>query len=178
MTTDGYIETLLFFKGQPQKKTAIMKLLDIDEQTFIDAVAALRQRLASGALRLVETDSEIQLATAPEYADFIETLRKDEIKGDIGKAGAETLAIILYRGPVTRAEIDHIRGVNSSFILRNLQIRGLIERSPAKQGSGYQFAATPQLLTYLGVQYKQELPDFAHILNRLDTFMQQPEEVT
>jgi segregation and condensation protein B len=71
---------------------------------------------------------------------------------DLGKAGLETLSIILYQGPISRAEIDYIRGVNSNFILRNLLIRGLIERveNPHDQRS-FLYKPTLELISYLGL---------------------------
>ncbi|MCA9356686.1 SMC-Scp complex subunit ScpB, partial [Candidatus Kaiserbacteria bacterium] len=81
----------------------------------------------------------------------------------------ETLAIILYKEPISRVEIDRIRGVNSSFILRNLLMRGLILRESIT-GNGYQFRITPNLLNHLGVTNKQQLPQFSEFLNAIEAF--------
>lgn len=170
MPLDILIEGLLFYRAAPQKKAILQKLYDVSAEDFAGAVATLATRLESGATRLIETATDIQLVTAPELAPFIDALRKGDIKSDIGKAGAETLAIILYRNPITRNEIDRIRGVNSSFILRNLLIRGLIERTQNKQGSGYSFRVAPALLAQLGVTSEQALPEFARITDQLETF--------
>ncbi|MEZ4195551.1 MAG: SMC-Scp complex subunit ScpB [Candidatus Paceibacterota bacterium] len=170
MPIDVLIEGLLFYKSAPQKKRTIIKLFEITEAELSEAVSLLKERLSKGAIRLVETADEIQLVTAPELAPVIEAMRKNELRADIGKAGAETLAIILYREPVSRAEIDRIRGVNSSFILRNLQVRGLVESRSSGKGSGYEYVITSELLTHLGVTHKHELPDFARIADALDNF--------
>lgn len=162
------LEGVLFYKGAPQKKSTLCKLFGVKDEELSTAIKALRERLNSGATRLVETDKELQLATASELDELIDSMRRDELKRDIGKAGAETLAIILYKGPVTRPDIDRIRGVNSSFILRNLLVRGLIERE--QKGKTYIFDVTPALLTHLGVTNKQELPNQATILDQLETF--------
>jgi segregation and condensation protein B len=169
MPIDILIEGLLFYKSTPQKKQTIIKALGISFEELDLALQTLSSRLTTGATRLVETDTDIQLMTAPTLAPFIEALRKDELKGDIGKAGAETLAIIVYRGPVTRAEIDRIRGVNSSFILRNLMIRGLIERTQ-ESGTSHTFNATPALLAKLGITRRYELPQFGAIMSELEQF--------
>ena len=169
MPIDVLIEGLLFYKSAPQKKQVVMKLLGISAEDLASAVENLRSRLQSGATRLIETNDELELVTAPEFAPIIEALRKNDLKADISKAGAETLAIILYQEPITRSEIDRIRGVNSSFILRNLQIRGLIERI-AKDSGGYTYTITPQLLAHLGVTHKHELPDYARIADTLEQF--------
>lgn len=176
MPLDVLIEALLFYKATPQKKTALQKMFAIgDVEEWEAALKKLHTRLQSGATRLVETDTELSLSTAPELAEFIESLRKNELKGDIGKAGAETLAIILYREPISRAEIDRIRGVNSSFILRNLLVKGLVEREAS--GNTYQFSITSELLQQLGVSKKSDLPRFSDFMNAIDTFKAEPEKV-
>ncbi len=169
MPLDILIEGLLFYKSQPLKKALLAKQFAVSDEDLRLTLDTLRARLEAGATRLLETDTEIELVTAPALAAFIEELRKQDIKADLGKAGAETLAIILYRGPIARSDIDKIRGVNSSFILRNLLIRGLIERSE-KKGSGYLFSITPSLLAHLGVDRKEALTDFARITDALEHF--------
>jgi segregation and condensation protein B len=170
MPIDVLIEGLLFYKSAPQKKQTILKLFEITEVELGNAITTLNTRLQNGATRLVETTDEIQLVTAPELAPVIEALRKSELKADIGKAGAETLAIILYQEPITRAEIDRIRGVNSSFILRNLMIRGLVNRTHNKSRGGFEFTISPALLAHLGITHKGQLPDFANVANALENF--------
>jgi segregation and condensation protein B len=169
MPLDILLEGLLFNRSQPLKRSAVLKQFGVSEDELANTLLVLEKRLESGATRLLVTDTDIELVTAPALAPFIEELRKQDIKNDIGKAGAETLAIILYRGPISRSEIDKIRGVNSSFILRNLLIRGLIERGE-KKGSGYLFSITPSLLAHLGVNRKEALTDFARITDALETF--------
>lgn len=179
MPIDVLIEGLLFYKSAPQKKQTIIKLFEISEEDLASAIVILRERLQSGATRLLETENDLQLVTSPELGPIIEAMRKNELKADIGKAGAETLAIILYQEPISRAEIDKIRGVNSSFILRNLLIRGLVERAPSKNKTGYVFSISTALLAHLGVSHKHELPDFAKIVDALERFNESiPEETT
>ncbi len=168
MPLDILIEAVLFYKAAPQKTSSLKKLFDVSDEDWVLAIEQLRSRLEFGAIRLVETATEISLSTAPELSEFIESLQKGELKGDIGKAGAETLAIILYKEPVSRAEIDRVRGVNSSFILRNLLVKGLIQREAA--GNSYQFRISPALLQHLGVAKKSELPRFSEFMNAIDTF--------
>lgn len=169
MPLDVLIEALLFYKAAPQNKQKLIKLFAVPEDEFTEAIITLKTRLDIGATRLVETESEIQLVTAPELSTFIETLRKQDMTGEIGKAGAETLAIILYREPISRTEIDRIRGVNSSFILRNLLTRGLINRESIT-GNGFQFCISPNLLQHLGVTDKRHLPQFSEFMNAIDAF--------
>ena len=165
---DQKIEAILFYKSSPVKLTELVKLLSVTPEECVEALAVLSDRLLSGATRLVLTQTDATLVTAPDLTDLIEQLRKDEQKRDIGKAGAETLAIILYRGPISRGEIDRIRGVNSGYILRNLSVRGLIERGSNPKKVEYQI--TPLLLQHLGVTDRQSLPGFDVIMNQLEAY--------
>jgi len=176
MKLDVLIEGLLFYMATPQKKKKVMEIFAVGENEYGDALTVLKKRLQSGALRLLETEDEVHLVTAPELSEFIESLRKNELSQDIGKAGAETLAIILYREPVTRTEIDRIRGVNSAFILRNLLTRGLIERRANR--NTHEFRITSQLLQHLGVTHKHELPQFGQFMDAIDNFTNQPQTDT
>jgi len=171
MTLEQQIEGLLFYKATPMKISQLQKIFDVSEEEINTAVKLLQERLQNGAIRLSITETYIQLVTAPELDPLIDTVRKDELKRDIGKAGAETLAVVLYKGPVSRAEIDRIRGVNSSFILRNLMIRGLVERGT--EGKSHTFTLTPTLLAHLGVTNKTELPNYATVLDQLERFEQE-----
>ena len=162
------IEGVLFYKAVPMKKTALCKLFDVEMEVLLPALQTLKESLVSHAIKLSESDSEVQLVTAPELDELIESIRKDEMKRDIGKAGAETLAIVLYKGPISRAEIDRIRGVNSSFILRNLLVRGLVEKDTEKNSSV--FLPTTLLLSHLGITNKMELPNYAEALDQLEKF--------
>ncbi|NCN52501.1 SMC-Scp complex subunit ScpB [Candidatus Parcubacteria bacterium] len=160
------------------KIAVLAKFFEVSEDEVRTALEALGERLKSGAIRLILTDSEAVLATSPQLSETIEKLRKDDLKKDIGKAGAETLAIVLYRGPLSRVEIDRIRGVNSTFILRNLLIRGLVERRANPNDSrSFHYAITPELFAHLGVERREQLPEFEDIMNTLDTFESEQQSV-
>jgi len=177
MTLDIQIEGVLFYKAAPMKISVLARMFAVSEEEVKEALQRLQNRLREGGIRLVSTDTEVELRTAPDLSELIENLRKDEMQKEIGKAGAETLAIILYRGTVSRSEIDSIRGVNSSFILRNLLTRGLIQRDGAN-GRSYAYSATPDLLAHLGITTREELPQFADIMAALDTFEEQQEDTS
>lgn len=162
------IEGLLFYKASPMKLSQLAKIFDVEIQTLTEAVQELSSSLLGGAVILSQTDTEIQLVTAPELDELVEGVRRDELKRDIGKAGAETLAIVLYKGPISRVEIDRIRGVNSAFILRNLMVRGLVERGT--EGKSHTFAITSTLLSHMGLTHKTELPNYAMVLDQLERF--------
>jgi segregation and condensation protein B len=167
MTLDQKIEGVLFYKASPIKKQALCELLDVTIEELEAGITVLQERLKDAGTALVATESELELGTAPILDDLIESIRKDEIRRDIGKAGAETLAIVLYRGPVSRSEIDRIRGVNSSYILRNLMIRGLIERAEGKRA---EFSPTTELLRHLGINDKTKLRDYSSVMTALENY--------
>lgn len=168
MTLDAKLEAILFYKAEPLKKSDLSGFFSVDAAELEAALLKLQERLKTGGTMLVMTESVVELATRPELDELIEELRKDEMKRDIGKAGAETLAIVLYNSPVSRGDIERIRGVNSSYILRSLEIRGLIDR--ATVGRKSEFRPTTALLRHLGVGGKTELKDFADVMNALEKF--------
>ncbi len=183
MNLEAKLEALLFWKGEPLTVKKALASLGCTKEGFDVALAALEARLADPAaprgLRIMKNgdgaDMEIELRTAPEVSAMIEQLTKDELMRDLGKAGLETLSIILYKGPIKRAEVDYIRGVNSSFILRNLLIRGLIERETYKegkegQGRGFSYRPTIDLLAHLGVAKIEDLPEYAKVKAELEAF--------
>ena len=171
MKPDVLLEAFLFYKATALTKRSVATAIGCTQEELVEYIETLRKRLDGTALTLVETERDVQLTTAPGVASFLEAVRRDDLRTDIGKAGAETLAIILYREPISRTEIDKIRGVNSSVTLRNLLTRGLIARSAKSTAQGYLYSITPQLLTHLGISHKQALPEYAAIMNRLDTFL-------
>jgi segregation and condensation protein B len=166
------IEAILFFKGEPVSLKELSRLLGAPIETVETALGGLRESLSQRGIRLMRVDNSVMLATAPEMTEMIEKVRKEELSRDIGKAGSETLSIILYQGPVSRAQIDYIRGVNSTFILRNLMIRGLVERenNPHDQRS-FLYKPTFDLLSYLGVTRKEELPDYDAVQAEIAAYM-------
>lgn len=168
---DVCIEALLFFKAEPFSLRRLASLLGVDEAKAKDALGVLEEKLKGRGLTLLFTDDTVELRTAAEVSPLIQRLVKDELDRPIGKAGIETLAIILYRGPSTRREIDYIRGVNSSFILRTLLIRGLVERVPnPKDERSFLYRSTAELLGFLGLRRIEELQEFEAVRKELSAF--------
>src|SRR3989344_5907696 len=128
MTIEQKIEALLFYSGEPLAVKELATILNETKEDVTAALTTLEQALSGRGLRIIILDDSVELRIAPELSDMIHGLEREERSRPLGKAGSETLSIILYKGPVTRAEIDYIRGVNSTFILRNLLIRGLVEK--------------------------------------------------
>lgn len=152
------IEALLFAAGKPMTVKSVAKLLDISADDVVAALGVLQERYISGGLRLVEHDGAWQMVTAPEVADAVKTLAKEDA-GELTRPALETLTVIAYRGPITKAEIEAIRGVNCSLILRNLMIRGLIdEQELAARGTVYTLSM--DAVRYLGLSSVKDLPGY------------------
>ncbi|MFZ2038780.1 MAG: SMC-Scp complex subunit ScpB [Minisyncoccia bacterium] len=171
MNLENQIEAILFWKGEPVKIKKLAEILAVDESTISAALINLEKNLENRGLVLVHKEDEVTLGTAPDISPLIEKLTKEELIRDLGKAGLETLSIIIYKGPISRADIDYIRGVQSTFILRNLSIRGLVERvtNPKDQRS-FLYKPTFELLQYLGVAKIEDMPEFEAVKTELATF--------
>jgi len=177
MNLSAKIEAILFFKSEPVEKSWLAKTLAVSLDSIETALNQLKSNLENRGLALLEKENSVMLGTAPDLSSLIEALIKEELNRDLGKAGLETLAIVLYEGPVSRPEIDYIRGVNSSFILRNLLVRGLVERLPKPDDARtFIYRPTFDLLRYLAVAKVGDLPDYELIRQELLTFKNRGEE--
>jgi len=163
------IEALLFFKGEPVTLGFLAKTLAVSEDKVITGLSELEQTLSTRGIILMQNGGEYMLATAPQMSVTIEKILKDEISKELGKAGLETLAIVLYRGPVLRSEINYLRGVNSNYILRALLVRGLIEKVD-QGGRSTAYRPTFELLSYMGVSNVGDLPGYEETAKAVDEF--------
>lgn len=190
MNLSAKIEAILFWKAEPVSIKKLAQLLStaktentegikVSESDVKAGIVELEKALQGRGVTLVQTDEDVMLGTAKELSPLIEQLTKDELTRDLGKAGLETLSIILYQGPISRADIDYIRGVNSQFILRALLIRGLVERvdNPADARS-YLYKPTLDLLSHLGVSKITELPEFDAVRADITAFKHSTEQST
>lgn len=160
------LEALLFALGRPLSRPELAKVLGADAPALERAIELLRGR--AGGIALVDDGKTLELRVSGAAADLIERVRKEEYARDIGKAGLETLTAVLYRGPLTRSEIDFIRGVNSSQTLRTLAMRGLVRRIPnPKDERSFLYEPTTELLAELGVSRVEDLPDYASVREKL-----------
>lgn len=171
MTLEAQIEAVLFWKAEPVSIKKLAEIFAKNEEEIRAALLVLRNSLQNRGLTLVELENEVTLATAKSVAPLIEKLSKEELVKDLGKAGLETLSIILYQGPITRAEIDYIRGVNSQFILRNLLVRGLVGKvENPKDRRGFLYKASFDLLSYLGISNITDMPDYETVRKNIEAF--------
>lgn len=165
------IEAVLFWKGEPISIKKLAQTFGKKEEEISSALKTLEVNLSGRGVSLIFKDDEVALGTSKDTSELIEKLTKEELVKDLGRAGLETLSIIIYQGPISRAEIDYIRGVQSNFILRNLMIRGLIEKvtNPKDQRS-FLYKPTFELLSYLGLSKIEEMPEFQKAKEEIESY--------
>jgi len=150
-----------------RKKLA--EILKVGQTEINEAIEKLKENLNSRGIVLQENENDLALGTAPELSKLIEDLQKEELNKDLSKASLETLSIVLYKNGANRAEIDYIRGVNSSFTLRALSIRGLVEKTTdPKDSRRYIYKPSFELLSFMGVKSVEELPDYGEVNNSIE----------
>jgi len=172
------LEALLFIYGETLSFKKIAKILDADEKEVKEALKSLAEiyKDESRGLQLVLDNEKVQIATKPEFGKLLEDVVKGELHEELTPASLETLSIIIYSAPISRAEIDYIRGVNSTFILRNLLIRGLIERElDPKRANAFVYKPSFEFLRHLGISKKEDLPEFEQFQQLIQS-LRQPEQ--
>jgi segregation and condensation protein B len=165
------LEAFLFAEGGPVTRKKLLQLLECKPDQLSTAVQELNASLADRGIALLQTETEIGLAVAPSTQNTLERAFEKELGREIGDAGLEVIAILLYRGASTRAQIDYVRGVNSSTTLRGLLARSLVERTGNPEDAReYLYRPTTELIAYLGVGSAQDLPSYATIRDELAAF--------
>lgn len=157
------LEALLFIYGEPMEVKKAANTLEVKPAEIEEAAKTLAQQMIDNksGLAVVFYDGKIQLTTKPEFSSLLEKVVKSELNEALTPAGLETLSIVAYSAPVSRAEIDYIRGVNSTFILRNLLLRGLIDReNDPKRANAYIYKPSFDFLKHIGVSRVEDLPEF------------------
>jgi len=165
------IQALLFSEGGALSLKALEKALGCSAEEVQEGLENLASALEGSGLTLVRSETEAVLVVATVATEVVTKKATEEYGRDIGDAGLEVLAILLYEGASSRAQIDYIRGVNSSSSLRNLLTRGLIERSGnPEDGREFIYRPTTELLAHLGVSDRTALPEYGTISAELSSF--------
>ena len=154
------LEALLFVAEGPLGVDDLARVLDCEEDAVEAGLATLAGRLVERGVRLARTGRRVQLVSAPEAAEAVERLLGQEAPGRLSAAALETLAVIAYRQPITRAQVEAIRGVNSDGVVRTLQSRGLIASQGRLEQAGRPevLGTTLEFLTYFGLSSLADLP--------------------
>lgn len=167
LTKEAELESILFITGEPVSYKQLEKVLAFSREELLQTIENLSARYRddrSSAFMLVIHKETLQLATKAELREIIELITKSTLQESLSKAQLEVLAIISYRGPISRTEIEAIRGVNCSYTVRALLLRELIERDGNPENlRGYVYSLSNQFLLSLGIASQEELPDFKEL---------------
>ena len=164
MQTKAIIEALLFVRGEPISLDELARLIERPREEVARAVEELAGECAERGLVVMQKDGAVQMGSHPDAHEYIERLTKSEFSEGLSRSALETLAIVAYKGPLSRVAIDYIRGVNSSFTLRNLLMRGLVERvENSRDSRSYQYRASFELLQHFGLASMSELPEYENL---------------
>ncbi len=157
---EARIEGLLFVAVEPVNPSQLAAALGVPRREVEAALDNLRQQLQTRGIRLQEHRGRWQLTSAPELAEYVETLLGLDAGGSLSRAALEALAIIAYRQPITRPRVDAIRGVNSDGVIKSLLRKGLLEEVGREDGPGRPilYGTTPAFLQYFGLHSLDELP--------------------
>ncbi len=160
------IEAILFYRADEVSYDFLSKFLKIKREKLLESIVFLKERKKNSPIVLIENGDKVSLAISGKYSNLLKEFEGEENNGPLSNSSLETLAIILYKGPLTKSEIEHIRGVNSSYILRNLLIRGLIERKKVN-GKDLYFESI-DFLRFLGVENKEQIPYYEKVRKKIE----------
>ena len=165
MISAALLEALLFAHGAPLEKGAICRLTGWNEAELEAAIHELRQSLQGRGLQLQAWRGTIELVSHPEAAPLIRQFRDEEARGELSKTALETLAVFLYKGALTRPELEEIRGMYSHQILRSLTRRGLVMETGETRVGQPVYDVTPLCLQWLGLTSREDLPDISTFMS-------------
>ncbi|MDZ7727998.1 MAG: SMC-Scp complex subunit ScpB [Dehalococcoidia bacterium] len=154
------LEALLFVSEEPQPLSALARAAGVGEATARKALKQLAADYEARGLRLQEDGQRYQLVTAPAYAPYVTALLGGTAGGRLSRAALETLTIIAYRQPCTRADVESIRGVNSDRLIATLEGRGLIDNvgTADTPGKPRLYRTTMKFFEHFGISGPQDLP--------------------
>ncbi|MEK7560323.1 MAG: SMC-Scp complex subunit ScpB [Patescibacteria group bacterium] len=169
------IEALLFVSGDGMSISKISEILNKKEEEIEDSLKLLKNHLEENHFLSVLRDGDkAGIVTSSRVSRIVEDFAKEEFSGELTKAASETLAVVAYKAPIKRSEIDYIRGVNSSFMLRNLLVRGLVERlRDPKDSRSYVYRISADFLKFLGLTSISDLPDYGSFAQKLEEFVKE-----
>lgn len=163
MNIEQIIEAILFASGRALSERKLADLLGKKPEEISGILDSLQEELSERGVILQRYEKEVELVTHPEAAEYVSKVIKDEEQGELTRAALEALTILAYRGPMTRPELEQIRGVQSSMILRNLMIRGLVEQKEDMRLGQVTYAVTFDFLNHLGLKSIKDLPEYEEL---------------
>lgn len=169
MSINSQIESLLFISAKPITIKQIAELIGTEEDKVKAAGDELEEEYKNNqrGIQIIRNGNKYQMVSSPDNAKIVQDFIKDETTGELSRPSLETLTIIAYRGPIAKTDLDRIRGVNCSLIIRNLMIRGLVEAKAGKHEETF-YNVTFDFIRFLGINDINELPEYERLRN-IDT---------
>ncbi|MDB4940064.1 MAG: scpB [Candidatus Doudnabacteria bacterium] len=162
------IESILFVTPKPVTAKGLAKILEVEQNEVEQALNELAQQHKEAGIVLLNSGEVWQLATNSENSAIVKNFLNAELREKLTDASVETLAIIAYRQPISKGEIEAIRGVNCQYSIRHLLIRGLIQKTPnPKDSRQILYETTVEFLQHMGLQSTKELPDFEVLVEKI-----------
>lgn len=165
MSKKTKIESLLFISAKPIGTKEMAGIIKEDVKEIQAAAEELMTDYheKKGGLQIIKNGSSYQMVSAPENSSLIQDFIKDETAGELSRPSLETLTIIAYRGPIAKLELERIRGVNCSLIIRNLLLRGLVEAKDDKKKNETYYNVTFDFIRFLGISDIKDLPNYERL---------------
>lgn len=161
MNLKSKVESILFVSGSPIDVSKLAKLLEVKKDDIESSIEELQLDYKNNnrGIQIAQVGDRYQVVTSADNSKEVGSFLKQEVIGELTRPQLETLTIIAYRGPIVKPELEQIRGVNCTIILRNLMIRGLIEEGEIRDGMDT-YLVTHEFLKFLGITDIKNLPDY------------------
>jgi segregation and condensation protein B len=156
---------ILLYEGGSMKKEDLAKFLNLQKKEIEDNILEIENLLAVIGLKLIKNSTSLEISLSEEVNAYISKNKLDELRSELSDSALQTLGVVIYKGRATKAEIDFIRGVDSSRSIKNLLTRGIIEREEEKNKKYY--LPTTETLRYLNLSAVENVKDFAEISDKL-----------
>ena len=173
MSVKSQLESILFVAIKPLTPKDLANLVGakVDEVKVALEELSVDYKNSGRGLALISNNGQFQLTTSSENSTLVKDFLKDEVNGELSQPSLEALTIIAYRGPISKLELEKIRGVNCSLIIRNLLLRGLIEEKFNKTKNENYYSVTNDFIRFLGLSSLNDLPEYEK-LNKLEALNQ------
>ena len=167
MSIISKLESILFVASKPLAIKKIASALKVSEKEILAALASLcdKYNQAESGIAILQNNEEWQMTASAANKSAAESFLKAEVSGELTRPQLETLTVVSYCGPITKPELEQIRGVNCSLILRNLMLRGLVKENEDGGGLLPSYRVTMDYLRHLGLNSLTELPNYSELHN-------------
>ena len=174
------IEGLLFISGQPVEIAEIVEKLEVKEKQVNNAIESLKEKYADRGINIITFKNKVQLCSNPKYADDIASVLNPIKEKQLTKAALETMAIIAYKQPITKPEVEQVRGVDSGYAIQILLDFKLIEVVGRKDAIGKPllYGTTDEFLKRFELQSIEDLPEYDELLERIQVIHTASDDVS